>query len=376
MEETANIPAPAARTASQHSWQYALERWEEGRIALTSYRDAGPVALDSPDFKAWLADSLYWLSEYHRCVAARLDPWAPEEAQFVRFIADLVTSRSKKFFFREHPNSAVNLPFSEGEDAVYTLATEIARQSARPQPGWMDRFLGDPEQRRRQYLQPLLARYALRMPTLYEVLFNDDAAYAPALYRRAIFVRQGFDAQQFTRIAEQELAPIQHLAEQGQEAALRGAIRKLPLRLLHHQVPGTPTDLSADGGIRRAYALAMDAYSTDPLPLEQFSWHAAMILWKVEGLLQDAWEEHPGKREAMAAIGYWLDAYRAVARAAYAKRRTDYGELYTVHSRLVGQMFGRVSDDGQPLSPPLYPRVPETAARDLLDELGSLAPQR
>jgi len=316
------------------------------------------------------------LSEYHRRVAARLDPWAPDEAQFVRFIADLVTSRSKKFFFREHPNSAINLPFSEGEDAVYTLATEIARRAEQPQRSWMDRLLGSAEQRRRRYLQPLLARYALRMPTLYEVLFNDDAAYAPKLYRRAIFVRQGFDAKQFARIAEQEFAPIQHLAEQGQEAALRGAIRELPLRLLRHQVPGIPTNLSADSGIRRAYARAMDAYAADPLPLEQFSWHAGMILWKVEGLLQDAWEDHPGKDEAMTAIGHWLDAYTTVARAAYAERRTDYGRLYAVHSRLVGQMFGRVGDSDQPLSTPLYPRVPETAARGLLDELDSLAPQR
>jgi len=50
--DTATIPAPAARSAAQHSWQYALERWDESRIALASYRDAGPVALDSPDFKA------------------------------------------------------------------------------------------------------------------------------------------------------------------------------------------------------------------------------------------------------------------------------------------------------------------------------------
>lgn len=330
-------PGSIAHNAPRPAWQDALARWDESRIALASYRNAGPETLDSLDFKAWLADSRYWLSEYHRDVAARLDSWAPEEAQFVRFFADLVISRPEEFLFHESSSIATQFPPSEGEDAIYILATEIAHRAMRPQQGWVHRFLGiHPEQRGRQRLHPLLAKYALRMPTLYAVLFNSDAGDASELGRRAIFVRQGFAPEQFARIAEQELTPIQHLAEQGHEVALRSAIRELPLRLLWHQVPGISMDHPVDSGTWHAYTLAMAAYSADPLPLEQFSWHAAMILEKVAGLLRTPWEGHPD--EVMMAIGHWLAGYQAVAHAAYAGRRTDYRQLYAVYQRLIGSI--------------------------------------
>ncbi|MDZ7809383.1 MAG: hypothetical protein U5L11_03565 [Arhodomonas sp.] len=350
--------------ATGAEWRYALRRWEEGRIALASYT-GGAVNLDSPDFKAWLADSLFWIGEYHREVACALDPWAPGEARFLRFFSDLVTARSRSCFFRENPNTALNLPLSQDETTVGHLAEAIGQRAQGPVAGWRRLLPGEDATGRRR-LRWQLAKYAFKLPPLYEVLFSDDEAYDPALYRRAVFLDQAHDRGAW-EAGEEYLDAVQSAASRGAEAPFRQACRQLPLQLLHAWLPAVPADTGE--GIRRAYARALAAYVREPVPVEPFAWHAAMILWKVEGLLQDAWEQHPHKHQVLGAVARWLEAYRGLAGGAYREGRVDYNALYDTHSALVGALFALQGESGA-----LYPWVDAQRSRELLDELDGLAP--
>ncbi|BAU57038.1 hypothetical protein HH1059_03620 [Halorhodospira halochloris] len=346
----------------------ALYRWERGRKNLASF-ESQAFDLDSPDFKAWVADSLYWISRFNAEVAGVLQTWAGDEARFMRFYSDLLASRSKKFFFRENPNTAMNSPMGAGERTVRLLGEEIARLAHPPRRETLvDRMLGrSSEESRKRRLRWLLGKYVLHLLPLYEVLFNDDPHYDPDRYRKALFLRQELNYEKY-QCARRHLDEIREACRS--EQRFRLAVRGLPLKLLLCWQGQEPGEVKGKG-LRRAYAQVMDSYRQRFQTLEPMSWHAAMVLWKIEGLMQDAWPDNPNKGQVLDEVSAWLERYDAMVERMYQSNSLPYGEWFDLQCGLVKRLFSWSPEDGAAL----YPWVDAYTTRRLLDEVDALAPQ-
>lgn len=346
----------------------ALHRWERGRNNLAAF-ESQAFDLDSPDFKVWVADSLYWISRFNADVTGALQTWAGDEAQFLRFYSDLLTSRSKKFFFRENPNTAENLPMGAGERTVRLLGEEIARLAHPPgRETLVDRMLGrSPEESRKRRLRWLLSKYVLHLLPLYEVLFNDDPNYDPERYRKALFLRQEINYEQYQR-ARRHLREVREACRSEQQFRL--AVRELPLRLLLCWQGHEPGEVRGKG-LRRAYAQVMDSYRQQFQTLEPMAWHVAMVLWKIEGLMQDAWPETPHKPRVLHEVSAWLERYEALGERMYQSNCLPYDEWFDLQWGLIKRLFSWPDDEGVAL----YPRVDIKTTWDLLGKVDALAPQ-
>jgi hypothetical protein len=137
------------------NYKDCINRWEESRIAISSYHNTIISNEAEKHLRLWLYDSLFWINYYNYYLYNNLYNWAFDEANLVLEIDRLLGEQFQELF----NNDLIKFPIDYKEVSVHFVMNELGKKSIKPSKGYFDWLIGSKQKRYKKQINFLLNKY-------------------------------------------------------------------------------------------------------------------------------------------------------------------------------------------------------------------------